>query len=263
MIHLSKNQLYIPIKLFEDIEDSMVKACLQGYMGNAYVDKLENPSVALIVSGEYSFIGGDSKSKNSKKLCENIFNYILGDEAVVIYSNKNSGWKQLLLSVGINSPMEVIRYGIVQKDYKFDKEKLVELTNSVGNEYKLIKFDSNTFEESLKNNWSKEFCETFDSSEDYEKRGFGFGIIHNNELVSGASTMTVYDGGVEIQVATREDHRKKGLSMACSAALILECDSKGLRPCWDAANTISRDMAIKLGYEYSGEYSTIHIKKPE
>ena len=56
--------------------------------------------------------------------------------------------------------------------------------------------------------WSREFCETFEDAEDYLNRGFGFGILDNGQLVSGISTMTVYDGGTEIQIATREDYRR-------------------------------------------------------
>ncbi|MDY2920567.1 MAG: GNAT family N-acetyltransferase [Lentihominibacter sp.] len=39
--------------------------------------------------------------------------------------------------------------------------------------------------------------------------------------------------------------------------------SRGIRPCWDAANEISLHMALKLGYEYNGEYSTVHLIRPE
>ena len=80
------------------------------------------------------------------------------------------------------------------------------------------------------------------------------------ELVSGASTMTVFNKGAEIQVATRIDHRNKGLATACSSRILLECQDKKLRPCWDAANLESKHIALKLGYEYKGEYSTIKMK---
>jgi hypothetical protein len=34
---------------------------------------------------------------------------------------------------------------------------------------------------------------------------------------------------------------------------------RNVRPCWDAATLVSRHMAVKLGYEYLGEYSTVHL----
>ena len=56
MIQLNKSQINLAAQLFEGFEDSMVISCLQGYMGSAYVETLNNPSAALIVSGEYSFL---------------------------------------------------------------------------------------------------------------------------------------------------------------------------------------------------------------
>lgn len=75
--------------------------------------------------------------------------------------------------------------------------------------------------------------------------------------------MTVYHGGIEIQVATRESYGGKGLAMACSAALIRECVRRGIRLCWDAANLTSKHMALNLGYEYRGEYLTIQMSREE
>ena len=111
----------------------------------------------------------------------------------------------------------------------------------------------------MSEDWSKEFCETCASAEDFMKRGFGFAALKNGTLVSGASTMTVYDGGVEMQGATHESYRQLGLAQSCTAALILECVRRGVRPCLDAANKISKKMALNFGYEYKGEYTTIHM----
>ncbi|MDD3949012.1 MAG: GNAT family N-acetyltransferase, partial [Anaerolineaceae bacterium] len=111
--------------------------------------------------------------------------------------------------------------------------------------------------------WSKEFCEIFASEEEYLERGFGFGVVKDGKLVSGASTMTAYDGGIEVQVATDEHYQGRGYAMACAAALILECAKRGIRPCWDAANEASLHMALRLGYEYQGIYTTIQMSRNE
>lgn len=62
MIELKKKQINHIAQLFKGFEDSMVMSCLQGYMGNAYAETLDNPKAALIVSGEYSFFAGDPNS---------------------------------------------------------------------------------------------------------------------------------------------------------------------------------------------------------
>jgi GNAT superfamily N-acetyltransferase len=165
------------------------------------------------------------------------------------------------MSCSRNNPEVVPRYGIVQKDYDFDLNKLQAFIDAIPDGFTLVPFDEAIYHQAMSERWSMEFCETFASAEDYLKRGFGYAVLHNGKLVSGASTMTVYDGGTEIQVATHDAYQRKGLAMPCSAALIKECTRRNIRPCWDAATLISKKMALKLGYEYKGEYTTIHMKR--
>ncbi len=260
MLEVKKNEMCNIADLFKGFEDSMVIACLQGYMGRAYVDRLSDPTIAMIVSGEYSFFAGNAKMEAAKALVENIFEYIGEASTVAIYADDNLEWRDLLLSVPENNPVEVARYGIVQKDYEFNIYALNNFIDSMPEGYELKRFDKQIYEQAMSETWSKEFCETFDSVEDYLEKGFGFGALYQGKLVAGASTMTVYDGGIEVQVATKDEFQRKGLAMPCASALLLECMYRKIRPCWDAATLISKHMALKLGYEYKGEYSTVHMR---
>lgn len=262
MIKVEKNQMKDIKDLFQGIDDSMVIACLQGYMGNAYADRLPNPRFAFIISGEYSFFGGSADIPEAKEITENIFDYMEGDASVAIYALDQLEWRELLLSVPKNNPVEVTRYGILQKDYNFDIERLKGFMEKIPEGFVCEAFDENIYEKAMSQSWSREFCETFASVQDYLKRGFGFAVLYQGQLVAGASTMTVYDGGVEIQIATREDFRRKGLALPCAAALLQECMEREIRPCWDAATLVSKHMALKLGYEYKGDYSTVHLHRP-
>ena len=226
-VEIEKRNTIAP--LFEGIQDSMVIACLQGIMGQAYVARETEPKAALIVSGEYSFFGGGPTSPDARELVQNFFQVNESDRTVVIFND------QLLQRY-----MEAIPEG-----------------------YQLAAFDEDLYHQAMAEDWSREFCEVFPSAEEYLNKGFGFGILKEGRLVSGASTMTVYHGGIEIQVATRESYGGKGLAMACSAALIRECVRRGIRPCWDAANLTSKHMALNLGYEYRGEYLTIQMSREE
>lgn len=261
MIEVKKEQMNLIASLFEGFEDSMVISCLQGYMGNAYAETLNNPRAALIVSGEYSFFAGDANSEDAISLVKNLFVVNKSETTIVIFDDDNPDWKNRLLSVPENNPVVVPRFGIVQKDYDFDHKVLQEYIDALPEGFELVPFDKNIYNQAMKEEWSKEFCEVFSSAEDYLTRGFGFAALDNKKLVSGASTMTVYDGGIEIQVATDEKYRRRGLAMPCAAALIQECSKRKIRPCWDAANLISKTMALALGYEYKGEYDTIHMKR--
>lgn len=261
MIEVTKEQMAQIAPLFAGIEDSMVKACLQGYMGNAYVVTEETPKAALIISGEYSFFGGDADSDEAKFLMEQLFTVNPSEKTVGIFADTEPKWEQKLLAITENNPVAVPRFGIVQKDYQFDEEVLQKYIQKVPAGFELVSFDEAIYDQAMAQEWSQEFCETFATAEDFLTRGFGFAMLKDGQLVAGASTMTVYDGGIEIQVATEESYRRMGLAMPCAAALVRECAKRGIRPCWDAANLISKKMALKLGYEYKGEYTTIHMSQ--
>lgn len=247
--------------LFTGIWDSMVTAYLQGYHGSAWVNKIPDPDFGFIVSGEYAFFGGNTQAPDVEKSISDIFLYTSNTQLTAIYSPDNLQWRDMLLKCHPGRSEEVMRYWIVQKDYDFDTEKLTHFAENIPEGYTIKQFDRDLYHQALNEKWSSEFCETFKSADDYLNKGFGFGITYNGILVSATSTMTVYDGGVEIQVATKENFKQKGLALPTAARFILECKKRNLRPCWDAANKISLHMAKKLGYEYNGEYSTVHIHR--
>ncbi len=66
--------------------------------------------------------------------------------------------------------------------------------------------------------------------------------------MAGASSYSVYHGGIEIQIATQKAYRRRGLATACGAKLILLCLERGLNPSWDAHDLRSVALAEKLGY---------------
>lgn len=249
--------------LFTGIEDSMVIACLQGYGGDAYVDQLPEPQAGMIISGEYSFFGGRSDLPASKELAEQVLARSPGESSTAIYADDRLDWRDLLLTISKNNPKEVERYGIRQKDYDFDMDLLQGYVDQLPAGFELKQFDADLYRQAMDQSWSREFCETFESCEDYLKRGFGYAAVYKGELAAGASTMTVYDGGTETQVATKESFQRRGLAMPCAAAFVMECSRRGIRACWDAATLISKHMALKLGYEYKGEYSTVYMEKGE
>lgn len=261
MIHVEKDEMNKVAHFFEGIQDSMVIACLQGYNGDAYVMSWDKPQAALIVSAEYSFFGGDPESVDAGYLVENFFDVAGTDSSTAIFPDNRPEWEQTLMACKANNPESVPRYGIVQKDYDFDIEMLKAYAESLPEGYEMKDFDEELYDLAMSEKWSAEFCEGFSSAEDFLERGIGVAAVRDGKLVGGISTQTVYDGGAELQLATREDHRQKGLALACAAAIIIKCTERGMRPCWDAANLISKKIALKLGYEYKGEYIIVKLHK--
>ena len=83
--------------LFDGIWDSMVISYLQGYQGEGFVNDFPNPEFGLIVSGEYSFPGGDPGAAGARDMIEHVFDYIEGNETTFIYAPENLGWRDLIL----------------------------------------------------------------------------------------------------------------------------------------------------------------------
>jgi len=262
MIHVQKEDRKAMAPLFVGLEDSMVIAYLQGFMGDGYVDQMPDPRVGLIVSAEYCFFGGDTNLKEARELAEHLFETTPLDQMIAIYPDQQTGWLDLLMGIEQFRPASLPRFGIVQRDYEFNLEKLEAIAANVPADMKLVRFNEELYRQAMSEHWSMAFCEAFASAEDYLTHGFGFGITDQGRLVAGASTMTVYDGGTETQVATRTGYEGRGLALACAAAFIMECERRGMRPCWDAANEASLHMAQKLGYEYRGLYMTVELNRP-
>ena len=84
-------------------------------------------------------------------------------------------------------------------------------------------------------------------------------MLHNGNLVSGASSYTVYREGIEIEIGTKQDYRRQGLAAVCGARLILECMKRGLYPSWDAQNKWSVALAEKLGYHFDRAYPAYEV----
>ena len=107
--------------------------------------------------------------------------------------------------------------------------------------------------------WAKDLVSQYKDYDTYRGLGLGVVALKDGELVAGASSYSTYNAGIEIEIDTREDHRRKGLAYACGAKLVLECLKKGLYPSWDAQNKWSIALAEKLGYQFSHEYTAYEI----
>ena len=130
--------------------------------------------------------------------------------------------------------------------------------------------DQELFEICRDTQWSKDLTANYESYSQYREYGLGVCILKDGEVVAGISSYSGYgrsdenpgsQGGIEIEVVTREDYRRKGLAYIGAAQLLLECDKRGLYPNWDAANKMSVGLAEKLGYHFSHEYVVYKVKK--
>ena len=233
---------------FSGWNETLIWSCLQGHMGYAVADDNDNPTAAQIVVGDFCFFAGKP----------NIDLVTLAAAPIIIPQNEE--WCNSIEIVWKNRVDKAMRYSIKKDPDVFDIEKLTEYAESLENKYSLRLFDEEIYTMAIRENWSRDLCSQFENYSDFKKRGLGIAVINQARLVAGASSYSVYTGGIEVEIDTKTEFREKGLATVCGAKLIIECLKRGLYPSWDAHDLRSVALAEKLGYQMDQPY-VVYLKK--
>ena len=233
--------------LFEGWSETLIWSCLQGMMGKIYVTDLEKPMSALAFVGCFAFYGGkpDRELVMYKPAC------------FAIMTPQNEAWAACIEACFPNAKKGT-RYAI-KKNTRFDIPCLQRMVHKLPTGYELKQIDGTLYDECLKNPLMADFVASFNGKKHYLSMGRGFVILKTGKIVSGASSYTRYKEGIEIEVDTIEEERRKGLAKVACAALILRCLEEGLYPSWDAQNMASVHLAEKLGYEPDRAYTVYEV----
>ena len=197
---------------------------------------------AVAILGDFAFYAG----RPSEKLIR--FKPESCKQDFIIMVPQNDEWAELIEKC----------YGKKEKDV-FDKNKLQKVVSQLPVEYELKLLGDDEYALCNNNKWANDLVSQFKDYDTYKKLGLGAVVLKDGQLVAGASSYSRYNEGIEIEVDTREDYRRKGLAYVCGAKLILECLEKGLYPSWDAQNIWSVALAEKLGYHFSHEYTAYEV----
>jgi RimJ/RimL family protein N-acetyltransferase len=237
--------------LFEGWSETLIWSCLQKVMGKIYVTDLEKPKSAFAFVGCFAFYGGvpDKELVMAKP------------DGFIIMTPQNEEWADFIEDC-FPDAKKVSRYAI-KKDTKFDKDLLRKMADNLPEGYGLKNIDENIYDICLTDPATRDFVSSFESKEKYLDIGRGVVVIKSGRIVAGASSYTRYNEGIEIEVDTVEEERRKGLATASCAALILRCLDEGLYPSWDAQNMNSVHLAEKLGYEFDHEYTAYEVSDEE
>lgn len=234
-------------ELFEGWNEKIIYSCLQNIMGKIYVDNPDDPGSACAILNCFGFYAG-------KPNLELLFN----NEKYFIAVPRSEKWNQAIKSEFPHS-LQITRFA-TKKNTCFDVERLKNNIKKLPNGYSISEINSELYDACMNDHMASAFVSSYENKESYQKLGMGFVILKNNRIVSGASSLSTYNGGIEIEVNTKESERRKGLAAAACSALILKCLSKNIYPSWDAHNVESLSLAEKLGYEFSHAYTAFEIK---
>ena len=233
--------------IFDGWNETLIYSCLQNVMGKIYVTDISNPQSAFAYVGCFGFFAGEPDIE----LVSN------KPDGFVILTPQNEGWAKHIEKCFPTSK-RVTRYAI-KKNTVFDIEALRNNIDMLPDGYELKKIDAEIYDKCLDDPITADFVSAFDSKKQYLSHGRGFVITKNGSIVAGASSYTRYLEGIEIEVDTVPDERRKHLATIVCSALILSCLEDGLYPSWDAQNMNSVHLAEKLGYEFDHEYVAYEV----
>ena len=233
--------------LFEGMNDTLITSCLQEVMGKIYVTDVDAPRSALACVGCFAFCAG----RPDRELL------IDRPAGFMILIPQNEAWAALIEAC-FPDAKKTTRYAI-RKDTRFDPDLLRRQAEKLPEGYELRPVDGTIYDLCLQSPLTEDFVSVFGSKENFLRLGRGMVILRNGRIVSGASSYSRYREGIEIEVDTVPEERRKGLAGIACAALILSCMEEGLYPSWDAQNQISVHLAEKLGYEFDHEYTVYEI----
>lgn len=236
-------------ELFKGWQETMIWSCLQNVMGEIYGDHPEHPSCAAAVLGDFSFFAGDPREELLRCSLQS------RDMGFRILVPQNKAWAGMIEQCCGERTDKVTRYAFRKDPGTFQRENLESMAKALPPEYSLQMLDEELYDWCRCREWCRDWVSQYADYKAYEKHGLGVVITKDGVPVSGASSYSSYRGGIEIEIDTKEEYRRRGLARICGARLILECLGRGLYPSWDAQNPGSAALAKQLGYRMEGTYT--------
>ena len=235
--------------LFGDWQETVIWSAVEGIMGDIYAD--DTLQAACAVLGDLAFIASPSMDEDA---VQSVLRYVKAqtDHALFLVAQDE---KLFALCVKLLGNVQTgWRYGL-GKDNTFDAERLKAFVSELPEGYELSGMTPAIWAQiTEKKDWMWDFISNFPDYAAFDRTALGVFALKDGEIVCGASSYSAYNGGIEVEIGTHVDHRRKHLARCCAAQLILNCLERGLYASWDAANLMSAALAQQLGYRFSHTY---------
>ena len=229
----------------------MVLYGLKSQIGTVY--RNSDGATSFYDIGNFLYLAGELNSR----FWEDFIRQYGLDYKIII--SEDTKWQDFLRrQVGLIS---FTRYSFKDKA-NFQVEFLNDLVSQLEKGYNIVPIDNHIYDCFSEEEWSQDLQGDFESYQNFTlKGGFGFVIVKNKELIAGISSGLVYQGAVEVEVATRPNEQGNGFAKKLGAAMIIESLNRDTFPLWDAHNVASKKVAEFLGYELVGPYEAFELEE--
>lgn len=231
--------------------DISIECVLEAQMGRAYVNDIENPSAYQIQIGPFNYFAGDVSSIGGREMLATFQPYNL-------FMSGSPGWAEAFKELYAERFVSFERYSF--SSARLSLEHLKKLCQSSRHADKVKRMDAALLQ---RLQGQEHFIDVsdFESPADFWKRGIGFYIGKDEDVLGAAYSSLVCSTGIEISLFVAEEHRRQGIATALSANLVRWCLEHDMDVHWDAANSESCTLAEKLGYIATGPYQAYFLKR--
>ncbi|MEW6401856.1 MAG: GNAT family N-acetyltransferase [Chloroflexota bacterium] len=230
--------------------DLSIECVIEGQMGKAYVDDLENPSAYKIGGTFFFYFAGDAASEGGQEILKAIKPWTL-------FMPSSAGWLEAGKTMYGERLISFDRHSFSSECLSLEHVGKLCQASEFANDVKRMDVAL------IERVWGQDHfidVSDFESPADFIERGIGYYIEKHGEIVGAALSSLVCSKGIEISLFVMDDYRRQGLATSLSANLIKWCLENAMDPHWDAANPESCKLAEKLGYIPTGKYQAYYLK---
>lgn len=229
--------------------DYSIECVVEGQMGRAFVDDLDAPTAFCITLGPFWYFAGDAHSPGGQALLQELPPYVL-------LMPSPSSWIATAQQAFQDRLVAFQRYSFTPD--QLSEAQLAGLFNGSPYRDQVAALDAAQVAQLVEQPESYLEIGDFDSPADFLSRGLGFAMLKAGLVVGVAYSSLVCSRGIEVSVYVEERYRERGVATALASRLLLECQRRGMRPNWDAANVESCKLAQKLGYVFVEAYEAYY-----
>lgn len=254
IFELGKNNYYKVKDMFNELNYNLsIYSTINNLNpGKIFVNDENNPTVAMIISVEGIFLGGNLENDNffrelNKKLKYEGFKNITKSknvEYLIFYPSPEWEDKVKLMLESYNPIKDKRRY----LQLEIDRYEIKEVSLNVRKVDKVL-LQSNNLEglEDIKEN----IIECYGSFDKFYNNGFGFIYVLNNQIISWCLSDCIVEDRAEVGVETEEEHRRNGYCTEVVLAALNYCKNNNIKTigwhCWED-NVGSYKLAESVGF---------------
>ena len=230
--------------------DLSIDCALEDQMGSAFVDDPENPRAFQIAVGPFHYFAGDPTVPEARAMLKTL---PLGS----FLMPSAPGWLEAARAIHGEKLVPLRRQSFSSKG--LSAPHLRELGQRSEFADRVEEMDA-AFAARV---WGQDHfvdLSTYESPEDFGRRGIGFTVEDKGTIVGAAFASLVSSRGIEVSLYVLPGFRRQGMGALLASRFLLSCLESGRDPHWDAANPESCRLAERLGYAPAGTYTAHYLE---